>query len=200
MQHLFIIRIVVEGNYWDSIIDLEGKWIHRIVHYYQVFQISVPDDSQVLDIIPLLGEYTMLSIHAILDEFMIRINVVQYGICIGLVTGCEDDDLEVLIGFLEAFHNVGSDVNASLIKSIADLLRRLFPHLGNQFRALHQGFRFQYRQRNESESHPCRRSALSSLLGYKVNITFRSLWIRQINNLVFNLFNGHNAQVVLDEL
>ena len=102
----------------------------------------------------------MLSIHAILNQLMIRINVVQDGIGIGLMTGSEDDDLEILIRFFEAFHDVWSDVDASLIRSGTYSIRILFPRLGNQFRAPHRGFGFQYRPRNGSESHPCRRSTL----------------------------------------
>ena len=55
----------------------------------------------------------MLSIHSILDELVVWVQVVQDGVCVHLITRCEDDNLEVLRGFLQALSPVRSDVDAS---------------------------------------------------------------------------------------
>lgn len=55
----------------------------------------------------------MLSIHSILDELVVWVNVVQDGIRVHLITRCEHDYLEVLRRFLQALSPVRSDVYAS---------------------------------------------------------------------------------------
>jgi hypothetical protein len=54
----------------------------------------------------------MLSIQSVLYELPIRIYEVQYGISVLLIRSCESDDLEVLIGLLEALVKMGPDVDA----------------------------------------------------------------------------------------
>ena len=54
----------------------------------------------------------MLSIHSILDELVVWVEVVQDGVRVHLITRCEDNYLEVLRGFLETLSPVRSDVEA----------------------------------------------------------------------------------------
>lgn len=55
----------------------------------------------------------MLSIHSILDELVVWVQVVQDGVSVHLITRCEDNYLEVLRRFLKALSPVRSDVNSS---------------------------------------------------------------------------------------
>ena len=55
----------------------------------------------------------MLSIHSILDELVVWVQVVKDGIRVHLITRCEDYYLEVLRGFLQTLSPVRSDVYAS---------------------------------------------------------------------------------------
>jgi len=56
----------------------------------------------------------MLSVQTVLDQLMVRIDVIQDCICIGLVTGCEYYHLEVLVSFFKTLHHIRTDVYAGL--------------------------------------------------------------------------------------
>lgn len=56
----------------------------------------------------------MLTIKSRLDVLIVGVDVVQDGVCVHLVGGGEDDHLEVLVCFFEAFHDVRTDVDASV--------------------------------------------------------------------------------------
>jgi len=53
VEHFLIISIVVERNYRDSIVNLVGEGVHRIVHNHKVFHFSVSDDSEILHVVAL---------------------------------------------------------------------------------------------------------------------------------------------------
>ena len=110
VEHFFIIRVIIKWNDWYSVVYLKSKWVDGIVHDYQIIEVSVSNYSQVFYIVSLLCQNAMLSVHSVLDQFMIGVNVVEYRICVSLVTGSKDYDLEVLIGFFQTLHYIRSNV------------------------------------------------------------------------------------------
>ena len=56
----------------------------------------------------------MLSVEPCLDILVVWINVIKNCICVYLVRSGEDDDLEVFVCFLEALHDVRSDVDTCI--------------------------------------------------------------------------------------
>ena len=53
---------MVEWNDGDSIIDLIGKGVDRVVNDDHIAHLSVCDDSQILDIVSFRGLHAMLSV------------------------------------------------------------------------------------------------------------------------------------------
>jgi len=61
----------------------------------------------------------MLAVHSILEELVLRVDVVENGIGVGLVRGREDYNLKHLVGLLETLHEVGSQINARAYSFLA---------------------------------------------------------------------------------
>lgn len=55
----------------------------------------------------------MLPIHPKLNQFMVWIEIIEDCVSVGLMTRCKDDYLKVLISLLQAFNNIGPNINAS---------------------------------------------------------------------------------------
>lgn len=55
MQHLFICLIIVVWYDRNSIIDLESETIYTVIDDDHIFQVSVPKNSQIFDVIPFLS-------------------------------------------------------------------------------------------------------------------------------------------------
>lgn len=56
----------------------------------------------------------MLSVEPVLDVLMVWIDVIQDCICVYLMTGREDNNLEMLVGLFETFHYVRANVDTSV--------------------------------------------------------------------------------------
>ena len=91
-----------------SIVDLQTKAVEEVVDNDHVLEVTVLDDSEILDEEAILGLHAMLPGEYIWDVLVLRIDVIDDGICIVLGGGCEDDDLVGLAHVLEELHQVGS--------------------------------------------------------------------------------------------
>lgn len=76
MHHFFILSIIVKGNYWNSIIDLECKAIHTVVDDDYILEVPILKYPKILYIVALFGEETMLPIEAMCDILMVWVDVV----------------------------------------------------------------------------------------------------------------------------
>lgn len=76
VHHFFILTIIVKGDYWNAIIYLECKAVDAIVDDYYVFQVPILEDSEILHIVALLCQETVLPVKAVRDILMVRIDVV----------------------------------------------------------------------------------------------------------------------------
>ena len=76
---------------------------------------SIPKNPQVLHVKALFGLDTIVSVEAMVNELMVRVDVVQNCIRISLVGSGENYHLEVLVCFLETFIDVGTHVYSSLL-------------------------------------------------------------------------------------
>ena len=68
-----------------------------------------------------------------LYESPVRIQVVQDRICISLLTGSEDYDLKVLVGFLQTFDDERSNVDASAYYVLWVLTKALLREVNLQY-------------------------------------------------------------------
>ena len=114
VEHFFIAGVIVEGNYRDSIVDLEGEAVHRIINDDHILKSSIANDSEILNVKSLLGENTVLSVHSELDKLSVRINIVENCVRICLVRSCEHHHLEMFVCFFQALHHVRPYVNPRL--------------------------------------------------------------------------------------
>ena len=76
--------VAYEFKYRNSIIDLESKTMQKIINNNHVFKISVLDNSEILNEETILGLHAVFSGKYITNILIIRINVIDYGICIEL--------------------------------------------------------------------------------------------------------------------
>ena len=56
----------------------------------------------------------MVSVQTHLDQLVVRVKQVEHCVCIGLLTGCEHDHIEVLPSFSQAFEGERPDVDPSI--------------------------------------------------------------------------------------
>ena len=113
MEHLLVGLFVVEGDNGDAIVDLIGERVHAVVYDHHVFHSSVGNDSQVFDVVALRRLNAVLPVQSILEQLILRVNVVQYGISVGLVRRCEHDHLELFVGLLQTLHQVWAQIDTS---------------------------------------------------------------------------------------
>ena len=104
VQHLFVALLVVERDDRNAVVDLVRERVHRVIYNHHVFHAAVGDDSQVLYVVALRGLHAVLSIHAVLEKLVLGIDVIENGVGVDLVRGCEYDHLEHLVGLLQALH------------------------------------------------------------------------------------------------
>ena len=113
MQHLLVSRFVVKWNNRYAVVNLIGEGVNRVIHNNHVLHLSIPDNPQILYIITFGCLYTMLSVQSILKKFVLRVDVVQNCIRICLMACSENNYLKLFVRFLEALHQIRSQVNAS---------------------------------------------------------------------------------------
>ena len=116
MKHFFVALVIVEGDDWDSVVDLESKWEYWVVYYHdlRLVELSWVEDAQIFDVVAVGSEHAVLPVETMLDELLFWVYVVKDGIGVGLMAGCENDDLVVLAGLLQALHDVRSDIDSSV--------------------------------------------------------------------------------------
>lgn len=129
MQHLFVGFIFIERNDRDAVVDLERKTVHAIVDDNYVFKVPhktrtlidnlagsmrsvrlTGEYAQIFYVVALLSEEAVLAVQTMSYQLVVWINVVKYSVSVRLVTGCEHNDLEVLVGFFKTFHDVRSNI------------------------------------------------------------------------------------------
>lgn len=99
MHELFVVLIVIEGDYGDPVVKLITERVHGVVHYDKVFHIPIRDYAQILDVDALFGPDALISVQSILDKRPVRVKAVKDHVCIGLVARGKDHNLVVLVGF-----------------------------------------------------------------------------------------------------
>jgi hypothetical protein len=114
MQHFLICLIVIEWYDRDSIVDLEGKTVYRVIDDNDVLEVSITKDPHIFHIIAFRCKEAMLSVEPMLNVLMIRVNIIEDSIRICLVACSEYNYLEVLVGLFETLHDVGSNVDACI--------------------------------------------------------------------------------------
>ena len=113
MEHLLIALLMIERNDWDTVVNLVGERVDRVVDDDHVFHRSIGDDSQILDVVALWSLHAVLPVHPILEQLILWVNVIEDSISVDLVRRSEDDNLEHFIGLLEALHEVRTQIDAS---------------------------------------------------------------------------------------
>lgn len=85
-MHQLLITVVIKVRYnRNSVVNLVSKRIHAVVHNHHAGQVSVLDYPQVFYVVTFWRQYTVLSVKAMLEQCVVRVNIVQYCICVYLV-------------------------------------------------------------------------------------------------------------------
>lgn len=118
LLELQVCLVVVEGNDGHSVFGLEAVAIGGL-NYHKIYIIDEQDigeipveHSEILHVEALDGLVASFPEETMRDELPLRIQVVDDHIGVALVTGGEDNDLEVLAQLPQALDSVGPDVDA----------------------------------------------------------------------------------------
>ena len=116
MKHLLISLVPVKWNDWYTVVDVKGKRVNRIINNYYFGQIKLffLEDSQVFYVVATGGLNAILSVKAVLNEFLVWINVVKNCIGIDLMTCCKNYNLKMFVGFMKALDYIRSHINSSI--------------------------------------------------------------------------------------
>ena len=76
----FVILIINELEYGNSVIDLESEAVEKVVDNHHVLQFAVLDYPQVFNEEPVLGLHTVLPGEDVADIFMLGVDVVHDGV------------------------------------------------------------------------------------------------------------------------
>ena len=116
MQHLFVALLIIVWDDWDAIIDVEGEGEDRIVNYHDLWQgkLRVREDAQILYVVSFGRLDAVLAVEAVLDELVIWVYVIENGVRVHLMTCREYNYLIVFASFLEALHDIRSNIDACI--------------------------------------------------------------------------------------
>ena len=95
MLELFIGRVVIVGEYWDAVFDVEGEAQTAVVDEQNLVQASVLNHPQVLDVAKLCAD-AVLAVEPEVEDDAEGVQVVDDGVCVGLLAGSERYDLIIL--------------------------------------------------------------------------------------------------------
>jgi len=112
VHEFFVGLIIVERYDRNSVIQLVAEGIDSIVDYDEVFQITIRDNPQILNIYTLFSPDTVVSVKSVLNKLIGRVQNIENHICISTVTGSEYDHLIALVCLLQAFDSIWSNVNS----------------------------------------------------------------------------------------
>ena len=98
----------------NPIVNLQAETMQKIVNDNHVFELTVFDDSEILDEEAVLGLHAMLPGEYIADVLVLWIDVIDDSVCIVLGWGSEDDDLVLLAHILEKFHEIWPQLDRDL--------------------------------------------------------------------------------------
>lgn len=84
VSQLLVIRIVVPFQDRNPIFDLKPERMGQIVDDQDVLQVLVADQPQVLDEEAVLRLHAVVSRHHPCDVILVRIQVLDYGVSVGL--------------------------------------------------------------------------------------------------------------------
>ena len=116
MFQFLIMLVVNKFKDRNPIVNLQAETVQKIVNDNHVFELTVFDDSEILDEEAVLGLHAMLPGKYITDVLILRVDVVDDRICIVLGWSCEDDDLVNLGHILKEFFQKWSKSNEILEK------------------------------------------------------------------------------------
>ena len=142
VQHFLIGFVVVEWDDGDSVADLVGEAEDRVVDDHDLGEVLV-ENAQVFDIVALGREHAVLAVQSLLEQLLLRIHVVEDGICVDLMARREQDDLVVLARLDEALDDKRPDIDSSVHRLLArkvDFYYDISLSLFNVIDAMNQSF------------------------------------------------------------
>lgn len=106
--------VIVEWDDWDAVELIEDIAVGGVVDQDEVLSLEVGKYSQVLDVHSSGSHDAMIPEQSSRDVLSLGVQLVEHGVGIGLVAGCEDYQLEVGGKFFQDFSGMGSDVDVGL--------------------------------------------------------------------------------------
>ena len=72
--HFIVILIVVEADYGNAVVELEGKGVDTVVHKYDVAGIALVENAHILHVeVGVMRADTALSVESRLDQGAVRV-------------------------------------------------------------------------------------------------------------------------------
>ena len=96
----FITLFMIEWDNRDAIVNLIGKRVNTIIYDHHIFHLSVSYNTQVFDVVAFRCLHAMLTIQAILEQLVFRVNIVKDCISVSLMGCSKDNYLERFVSFL----------------------------------------------------------------------------------------------------
>ena len=89
--------------------------MHQVVDNYDVVQISVLDDSEILDVESIVGLHAVFPMENAVDGFVLFVQVADDGLGVVDCGGGKDINEEVFTHSIQEFEAVGSDVESEIV-------------------------------------------------------------------------------------
>ena len=109
-----VIFLIVKGDNWYSVRELEEIRICCVVYQYHITHISISQHPQIFDIDSFICLPAVLSEQSLADHFVFRVKVIENHIGIAFMTGSKDHNFGHRREFLQKLSGEGSDVQSSI--------------------------------------------------------------------------------------
>lgn len=129
VPQLIITHVVIERQDGNAVVHVEGKTGGRVVDYYQVLQISVTHNPEVLDQSKVSFD-AVFSVEPSGEELSVGVDEVQHSIRIQLVARSIGHQLKALLKIPEAIEESWShvDVDVQVVRLVfGGIVRTLVP-------------------------------------------------------------------------
>ena len=92
-----VLRIVEVRDYGDAVVELKAERVYGIINQDHIFQISISNDSEILDENAFFCLKAMISVEPELDKSSVWVDQINDCICVLLMTRREHPHL-ILLG------------------------------------------------------------------------------------------------------
>ena len=112
VEELNVVGVLFEGRDRNAVGELVPERVDSVIYKEHVLQGDVPEDSEVFDVLAVLGPHARWPVESVLNQLPSGVEVVQDSVCVEGSARREHAHLVVLVGRLEELLAVGTNVEA----------------------------------------------------------------------------------------